>query len=226
MSKANKEGKAVYFASDYKGEIKPVNLEKSDKSVQLHVEKIQEANVESVLDLGCGSGGILLALQNAGIKEIHGIDASPEAIEMMKKRFEKYGTLEGTTFTAGDIIQYDPPVVEAVSSHMVLCCHPNAVGIVSKATEKKPKMVVISYPQDKLLFKIALVFLNVLIWFGGLFKKSIRGFKAFAHSTELVNSTFEENGYKLIFSEKSFIVQTLIYELIDENKAGKNGELR
>ena len=55
MNKPKKEDKALYFASDYSRHVKPVNLEKVSRSVQLHVEKIEEANVESVLDLGYSS---------------------------------------------------------------------------------------------------------------------------------------------------------------------------
>jgi ubiquinone/menaquinone biosynthesis C-methylase UbiE len=206
-----KEEKALYLSSSYTGPIKPVNLDKMDQSAKLHVEKIKEANVESVLDFGCGSGGILLALQNAGIKEIHGIDASPEAIEMIKKRFEKFGTLENTFFTVGDIIQFDPPIVDAVSSHFVLCCHPNAIGMVNKATEKHPKIIVVSFPKDNLLTKSIATFINTILWIFGRFKRSIRGFKWYAHSTRLIKTKFEENGYKLVFTDKSFITQTLIY---------------
>ncbi|MCE7736406.1 MAG: methyltransferase domain-containing protein [Candidatus Heimdallarchaeota archaeon] len=212
MTKSKKEDKALYFASDYKRSAKPVNLEKTSRSVQLHVEKIAEANVGSVLDLGCGAGGILLALQNAGIGEIHGIDASPEAIELMKKRFEKFGSLENTSFTVGDIVQFDPPTVDAVSSHSVICCHPNAIGIINTATQKDPKMVVITFPMDNLRSKLVIFLLNRGLWIAGRFKKSIRGRKSYVHSTELVNATFEENGYKLVFTDETSMSQTLVYE--------------
>lgn len=209
---SKKEERALYLSSSYTGQIKPVNLDEMDQSAKLHVEKIKEANADSVLDFGCGAGGILLALQNAGIKEIHGIDASPEAIEMLKKRFEKFGTLENTSFAVGDIIQFDPPVVDAVSSHFVLCCHPNAIGMVNKATEKYPKMIVVSFPKDNLLTKSAATFINSMLWIFGRFKRSLRGLKWYAHSTRLIKTKFEENGYQLVFTHKSFIGQTLIYE--------------
>ncbi|MHA1990148.1 MAG: hypothetical protein ACW981_01265 [Candidatus Hodarchaeales archaeon] len=131
---------------------------------------------------------------------------------MIKKRFEKFGTLENTSFTVGDIIQFDPPVVDAVSSHFVLCCHPNAIGMVNKATEKDPKIIVVSFPKDNLLTKSMATFINIMLWIFGRFKRSIRGFKWYAHSTSLIKTKFEENGYKLVFTNKNFITQTLIYE--------------
>jgi magnesium-protoporphyrin O-methyltransferase len=213
LTNPRKVEKAVYFASDYTGPIKPVNLDKIDRSVKLHIEKIEEANAKSVLDLGCGSGGILLALQNAGIEEIHGIDASPEAIEMVKKRFEKFGTLEKTSFSVGDIIQFDPPVVDAVSSHAVLCCFPNAIGIINKATQKSPKMVIVTFPKDNFLVKSIMFFANIGLWIMGRFSKANRGLKSYVHSTEGVHATFEENGYELVSTDStSLIMQTLIYE--------------
>ncbi len=212
MTKTKKDEKALYFASDYAGPIKPVNLKKVSHSVKLHVKKIEEADVESVLDLGCGAGGILLALQNAGVEEIHGIDASPEAIELLKKRFEEFGTLENTAFTVGDIIQFDPPTVDVVSSHSVICCHPNAIGIINKATQMNPKMVIITFPKDNFLTKSVIFSLNMLLWVGGLFNRSIRGRRSYIHSTKNVNATFEENGYKLVFTDASSFSQTLIYE--------------
>ncbi|MFW9855001.1 MAG: class I SAM-dependent methyltransferase [Candidatus Thorarchaeota archaeon] len=211
-SPSTKVEKALYLASSYTGEVKPVNLDKMDKSAKLHIEKIKESHAESVLDFGCGAGGILLALQQAGIKEIHGIDASPEAIEMVKKRFEKFGTLENTSFTAGNIIQFDPPIVEAVSSHFVLCCHPDAMGMVNKATEKHPEIVVISFPKDNLLTKSAATFINTMVWIVSRFISSLRGLGWYAHSTTLIKAKFEENGYHLVFAKESFISQTLVYE--------------
>ncbi|MHA2028450.1 MAG: class I SAM-dependent methyltransferase [Candidatus Kariarchaeaceae archaeon] len=213
-----KKDKALYFPDDYTSAIKPVDLEKLSETEKLHIEKIEKAKVESVLDLGCGAGGILLALQNAGIKEIHGIDASPNAIDMVKKRFEKFGTLEKTYFTAGDIIQFDPPVVDAVSSHAVLCCHPNVIGMVNKATQKHPKLVVVTFPRDNLPMKSLTFFNNRVLWLIGRFNRFIRGRKSYVHSTESVNDTFKENGYKLVFSDKSLLWQTLIYEKSMQSK--------
>lgn len=154
----------------------------------------------------------MLALQNTGIEEIHGIDASPNAIDMIKKRFEKFGVLEKTLFTVGDIIKFDPPIVDAVSSHTVLCCHPNSIGMINVATQKNPKIVVITFPKDNLLLKMFMFFLNRMLWIMGRFSKSNRGLKGYIHSTESVNATFEKNGYKLVFKEKSSVLQTLIYE--------------
>ncbi|MCH8908076.1 MAG: methyltransferase domain-containing protein [Candidatus Heimdallarchaeota archaeon] len=209
----NKNGdKALYFSNWYSGPIKPIDQKKLSRSVKKHINEIRDSKAESVLDLGCGAGGILLALQNAGISEIHGIDASPEAILMAKQRFEKFGTLENTSFTVGDIIDFEPPIVDAVSSHAVICCYPNAVGIVDKATQNKPKMVILTFPKDNLLNKTFTIIENMVLWVIARFNKSTRGRKSYVHITDTVDATFTKNGYELVSSDKGLLWQTLIYK--------------
>lgn len=40
----------------------------------------------SILDLGCGTGGLMSKLKGKGFSNIHGMDASPEAVEFCSKR--------------------------------------------------------------------------------------------------------------------------------------------
>ena len=131
-----KSSDPLYLKSDYEREISPPNLSESE---HLLVNQILASNAESVLDLGCGACGILLECQKQGVKEIYGIDASPEAIELVEKRFMEYGTLENTSFIANNIVETELPEVEAVSSHMVFCCFSDALGIVERVLEKKTK---------------------------------------------------------------------------------------
>ena len=206
--------KAMYLPSSYTGEAKIPKLEETG---QIHVKKILDSEAISVLDLGCGAGGILLELQKKGVKFIHGIDASPEGIELAKKRCEKFGTLENTIFTVGNIINFDPPIVDAVSSHAVLHCFPDAVGIVKKAMEKRPQLVVITFANDKISTKIMLRFVNSMFWVYGLFSKFIKGRKIYIHSRDKIHTYFEENGYELTFSQINGVTQTFVYELLARN---------
>ena len=102
--------------------------------------------------------------------------------------------------------------MDAVYSHFILCCHPNAIGMVNKTTEKRPNLVVISFPKDTVATKTISIFINTMLRIFGIFRRSARGRRWYAHSTNQIKSKFEENGYNLVFTEESFIGQTLVYE--------------
>lgn len=69
------------------------------------IELAAPAPGENVLDVGCGTGTLAIALKSkVGTGEVHGIDASPEMIEVAKVKAEK----------AGSDIDYQVALIEAI----------------------------------------------------------------------------------------------------------------
>ena len=65
-----------------------------------------------VLELGCGTGRVALAIADAGI-DVVGVDISPRMIERAKAKAEAAGTAARTRFAVGDMA--DPEAVEAIA---------------------------------------------------------------------------------------------------------------
>jgi SAM-dependent methyltransferase len=201
------------FAMGYRGKAKPINLDKFSKSAKLHVEKILESKAKSTLDIGCGSGSILLALQKSGVDDLFGIELTPQAIELATKRFESYGKINKVKFMEGDIVDLDPPFVESTSLHKVVCCYSSPEGMIEKTVKKKPKVLVITLPRYRLLTKVSTFFENAFLKIFSIFKPSIRGSKSYLHKTSLVDDLLMKNGYEKTFSNKEMFWETNEYQL-------------
>ena len=117
----------------YRGKPKPLKYNKFGKTAKLHVDKIIESGATSAFDIGCGTGGILLALQHFGVEKLYGADLSSEAINLATKRFELYGDGSNVQFFIDDVLDIAPPTVDSVSLHQVVCCYPDVKGILAKA---------------------------------------------------------------------------------------------
>ncbi|GAB4505225.1 MAG: hypothetical protein Fur0043_22200 [Anaerolineales bacterium] len=68
---------------------------------------------KTVLDVGCASGRFAFALLNAGAARVHGVDISPQAIQLAQERSRQIG-LEGRLgFTVADVVHPSSPLPPA-----------------------------------------------------------------------------------------------------------------
>lgn len=115
----------------------------------LHEKVISEINSFSkgnkkikILDAGCGTGGLLLKLQNSGYQNIQGFDFNDDAVAFSKSRGLNVQKLDITNFqgvfgkesfdviVSDDVLyQFDDDVIEKTISSIVEILKPNGIFI-------------------------------------------------------------------------------------------------
>jgi demethylmenaquinone methyltransferase/2-methoxy-6-polyprenyl-1,4-benzoquinol methylase/phosphoethanolamine N-methyltransferase len=85
------------------------------------IELAAPAPGEKVLDVGCGTGALALALKSrVGTGEVHGIDASPEMIGVAKEKAAKAGSAIDFRVALIEAIPFPDATLDLVTSSLML----------------------------------------------------------------------------------------------------------
>lgn len=115
-------------------------LEASRDATRLH---------PTVLELGCGTGALSVALLELGAARVAGLDLSPASIDVARRRAAARGFAERATFSVGNA------VTDAVEPHdwvildRSICCFPDVGRLVGAAISTARARIAISVPESR-----------------------------------------------------------------------------
>ncbi|HEX2030061.1 MAG TPA: methyltransferase domain-containing protein [Actinomycetota bacterium] len=175
------------------------------------LERLERAGIEgrTVLDLGCGTGGLALEALRRGADRTTGIDLSAASIEVARRRAAQAGLAGRARFEVGDAAAGRAEAHDAVVLDKSICCYPNAERFVRASAPLARSLYAFSVPESRgprgLLSRVALFFDNA--W------RALRRdpFRGFVHDVRRIEALLREQGFRPVGRERHWIWHVGVY---------------
>jgi magnesium-protoporphyrin O-methyltransferase len=103
----------------------------------------------TVLELGCGRGGLLLHLVLAGAARATGVDLSPASIDAARDRFEQAQLSERARLTVDDAARVPLEPHDWVILDRVICCYPDVEGLLANTLPAARQIYAFTVPSSR-----------------------------------------------------------------------------
>ena len=172
MSCCTSDGTGNFFSKSadyYARKFRRRGLDRAQKLLQRSITNGWQPG-RSLLDIGCGTGGLHLALLKSGAGSAFGIDLSERMVLKAKELAGEMGLSDRVKYLAGDFGTMEEPVpsAEIVILDKVVCCYNEPFALLARAAAKCEDMLAVSYPRDALLarwsFKLQAFIGETLHW--------------------------------------------------------------
>ena len=103
----------------------------------------------TVLEFGCGTGGVSIALLEMDAARITGIDLSPASIELARRRAGEAGFEGRATFEVGNAAAAEVDPHDWVILDRVICCFDDVERLVARAIDHAGERIAITVPESR-----------------------------------------------------------------------------
>lgn len=195
-------------------DLKRLRKKGKDKARRSLIDALLTLGVEgrTLLDIGGGIGVIQYEFLAAGASRAVSVEASSAYLMAATEEAARLGWKNRITYHHGDFVTLAPQIMPAdiVTLDHVICCYHDAKSLVALSSARARKYYGVVYPTDTRWSKFWIRIENLVA--------RLRGspFRAFIHSSELVDSLVRSQGLRQISRQTMFVLpfvwQVVIYE--------------
>jgi magnesium-protoporphyrin O-methyltransferase len=155
----------------------------------------------SVLEIGGGIGALGLELLEAGAEHVTNVELSTAYEPTARRLLEERGLVGRVDRLLGDLVSTPElaPAADVVVLHRVVCCYPDADGLVGAAAEHARNELVLSFPRDTWWNRIGFRTLDTALTI------TSRGFRTFIRPVEAVLCAARERGFETGLDEHGLV---------------------
>ncbi len=165
----------------------------------------------SLLEIGCGVGALHQELLEKGAARATGIDLAPRMIEKAEQLAAERGLEERTEYIVGDFMALGERIAPAEVTLLdkVVCCYPDADGLVHASLARTGRVYALTYPRDRWYVRIGVALGGFLMWL-------IRSdFRPYLHDPRQVGHWIRQAGFVRRYRNTTWVWLTEVYEKPD-----------
>jgi magnesium-protoporphyrin O-methyltransferase len=162
----------------------------------------------TVLDIGGGIGIVDHELLRAGAGHAVLVDGSTAYLDVARQEARRLNLLDRIEFVEGDFVgrasAIDP--ADIVTLDRVVCCYPDAEGLVGLSAARARTAYGLVLPRDRLLVRIAMRLENLS------FRLRRKAYRAYVHSTARVDEIAAANGLHPASVRRTAFWRVVVYD--------------
>jgi len=164
----------------------------------------------TVLELGCGRGGLLLALAQAGLAGATGLDLSAASIDAARNRFEQAQLSDRVRLSVGDAARVSLEPHDWVILDRVMCCYPDIERLLANTLPAARQIYAFTVPSSR---GWRGVIARLEEWVENAWN-SIRGrpCPGYVHDLDLIEEKLTAAGFRLRHRDRQRMWHVAVYE--------------
>ena len=195
-----------FFASSSRKRFEKKGFEPSQRQL---LSGLGEVGFEhaTLLDIGCGVGHLHQSLLEKGAEAAIGIDLAPKMLTEAADWAEERGLADRATYVEGDFMDIAADVDEVDISLLdkVVCCYPDAEGLLQTSLRKTRRAYALTYPRDRWFIRLGTAIWNFGFW---LLRSD---FRSFVHDPVQVEDWIAGEGLQKKFEDQTAVWLTQVY---------------
>lgn len=164
----------------------------------------------TVLELGCGRGGLLLELVQAGVARATGVDLSSASIDAARSRFKEDQLAERARLLVGDAARVPLEPHDWVILDRVMCCYADVERLLANTLPAARHIYAFTVPTSRGWRGLAA---RLEEWFENAWN-TLRGrpCPGYVHNLDLIEERLAMAGFRLRYRDRQRLWHMAVYE--------------
>jgi SAM-dependent methyltransferase len=195
-----------FFASKSRKRFEKKGFEPSQRKLLAGLEQVG-FNDTRVLEIGCGVGHLHQSLLEKGAYAATGVDLAPSMLAEARDWADERGLSDRANYVEGDFMEIDNEIESADVCVLdkVVCCYPDAEGLLQKSLAKTRRAYALTIPRDRWFVRLGVGIWNSLLW---LFRSD---FRSYVHDPRMIENRIIGDGLEKQFEDQTTAWLSQVY---------------